>query len=241
MIFLFSILLHFVLTEKVHTGAIMLRAATSLLSLVIVTAAFQSSAENYVKVSQETVYAYATEKSKLVSPIVLSFKSDQSLQTVELLKSNVKFDLDADGSKERTGWINPEDGFLFVDLNRNGVVDSGKELFGEKSGFGPKEYNNGYEALKVFDTNNSGFVDAEDQYFKLIKVWFDHNSNGISEKSEIRTLNDLQITSFEVQPTSYQSKTGMGNYIPLTAKFWGPEMCGDQGCHSYDVFFLTVH
>ena len=42
----------------------------------------------------------------------------------------VLFDHDGDGVKTATGWLAPNDGWLVRDLNGNGVIDNGGELFG---------------------------------------------------------------------------------------------------------------
>ncbi len=42
----------------------------------------------------------------------------------------VLFDHDADGVKAGTGWLMPDDGWLVRDINGNGIIDSGRELFG---------------------------------------------------------------------------------------------------------------
>jgi hypothetical protein len=73
------------------------------------------------------------------------------------------FDHNNAGIRYGTGWINPNDGWLALDRNGNGKIDSGRELFGDNT----RKLNGGfaahaYDALKSFDTNNDGKVDVAD-------------------------------------------------------------------------------
>lgn len=66
-----------------------------------------------------------------LSPLVLDLNGD-GVQTTDLF-APVSFDLDGDGEAERVAWTygSSEEGFLWIDLNRSSVVESGRELFGQ--------------------------------------------------------------------------------------------------------------
>ncbi|ANB72048.1 hypothetical protein AYM40_06445 [Paraburkholderia phytofirmans OLGA172] len=49
--------------------------------------------------------------------------------------SSAYFDFNGSGSRTNTGWISAGDGFLVLDRNPNGTIDSGAELF---SNFTPR-------------------------------------------------------------------------------------------------------
>ena len=57
-----------------------------------------------------------------VSPLVLDLDGD-GYELSALASSNLRFDLDANGFAERTGWVHPDDGFLTLDRNGNGTID----------------------------------------------------------------------------------------------------------------------
>ena len=53
------------------------------------------------------------------------------IQDTRATADGVYFDLDADGTKEKTAWVKASDGFMVKDRDGNGVIDSGKELYGD--------------------------------------------------------------------------------------------------------------
>ena len=119
------------------------------------------------------------------------------------LDDGVHFDLDKNGFAEKTAWIGNEDGFLALDRNGNGKIDNGGELFGDqvtlKDGSTSSE---GFEALAELDDNGDGVIDKNDSEFVNLRVWIDANHNGISETDEIKTLEELGITSISLDHTS---------------------------------------
>lgn len=115
------------------------------------------------------------------------------------LDDGVHFDLDKNGFAEKTAWIGGEDGFLALDRNGNGKIDNGGELFGDqvtlKDGSTSSE---GFEALAELDENGDGVIDKNDSEFANLRVWIDANHNGISESDELKTLDELGITSISL-------------------------------------------
>ncbi len=189
-----------------------------------------------------------TEKSytmTLYSPLVLDFVSKGMPQTLDSTSSNVRFDITASGVKMNVGWISGQQGALLaLDLNNNGRIESGAELFGEfttvqKTG---KMAKNGYEALAQYDANLDGKINVQDPIFKELKLWFDNNANGVAEKGELKTLTDMQVTDISVKykKVAKNKQDNNGNKIPYQAKFFGPEQCGKKGCNSYDIYFGTT-
>lgn len=63
------------------------------------------------------------------SPLVLDLNGNGTSST-RLNESSVYFDMDGDGFKERTAWVESGDGLLVLDKNANGTIDNGTELFG---------------------------------------------------------------------------------------------------------------
>jgi len=86
-------------------------------------------------------------------PLVLDLDGD-GITTTSVI-NGPWFDHDSNGFAERSGWINPYDGFLVMDRNGNGFIDDGKELFGNETilSNGIKAAN-GFEALDELDGNH---------------------------------------------------------------------------------------
>lgn len=109
------------------------------------------------------------------------------------------FDHDGDGIATSTSWVSGSDGFLVLDRNNNGVIDSGHELFGDgtllSNGFLARH---GYEALAEFDTNADGMIDVDDEVYSHLKIWQDKNGDGVSTQDEMTSLVGLGINSLSL-------------------------------------------
>ena len=141
--------------------------------------------------------------SKIPSPIVLDLDGD-GVETVGL-NGGAYFDHEADGFAELTGWVGSDDGLLVRDLNGNGIIDSGHELFGSETllNTGQKS-SNGFEALKELDSNNDGKIDINDTAFNSLKIWKDSDGDGYSSDGELLTMTEAGVQSINV---GYQSSS----------------------------------
>jgi len=157
-----------------------------------------------IKRQTQTASAYA-------SPIILDLNGDGVIRTVGL-SSGVFFDHAADGFAERTGWVAPGDGLLVWDRNANGAIDSGRELFGSETLLpnGIKAVN-GFKALKAFDANGDGVIDANDPVFAQLRVWLDADTNGRTAEGELLTLEEAGVRSINVAYTNSNHVDAQGN------------------------------
>lgn len=74
------------------------------------------------------------------------------------------FDLDGDGTRENISFARQGSGFLALDLNEDGMINDGSELFGTKSG-------NGFADLSEYDSDGNSWIDEADPVFDRLKVW----------------------------------------------------------------------
>ena len=134
------------------------------------------------------------DKPETYDPLVIDLNNDGIKGTN--LDYKINFDLDNNGFKEATSWIDNNDAFIAIDKNNNGTIDNGSELFGNKSisnnayAYTNPNAKNGFESLKEFDSNNDGIIDEKDKEFTNLLLWQDKNSNGISETDELIKLSD---------------------------------------------------
>lgn len=130
-------------------------------------------------------------------PLTLDLDGD-GIETLAAT-SGVLFDHNVDGIKTTSGWIKSDDGLLVRDIDGNGTIDTGRELFGDSTLLANgKTAANGFSALADLDSNSDGVVDATDTAFAELKVWQDANQDGISQTDELKTLAELGISSLAV-------------------------------------------
>ncbi len=183
-------------------------------------------------------YTYVIQ---LYSPLVIN-TSGQALQT-RSARAGVLFDLQDHGQAEQVGWLAAHDrvGFLSVDLNGNGRIDSGAELFGQATRLPNAERaQNGFEALAQYDENRDGWIDAQDAIFTRLVVWSDRNTDGKSARGELRTLKDVGLTRVSVQmrDVAPAAMWNEGNLLRYEAALEGPACAAKPAlCQTIDVYF----
>ena len=140
-------------------------------------------------------------------PLILDLNHNKKFTCSQ--EEGVYFDFDGDGFAEKTSWIDQGDGLLVYDRNNNGIIDDGKELFGDKTVMSNgKVASNGFEALSDLDTNNDGIIDDKDEHFNDIKVWIDSNNDGITDGGELKSLKELGINSIS---SNFDNKNNSDN------------------------------
>lgn len=178
---------------------------------------------------------------KGIDPLVLDLDGDGFELTTESTAAPV-FDIDSDLYGERTGWVRPDDGFLVRDIDGDGEITDSREMFGGRtSGFSALALLDGNADGKVdagdnglADLNGDGVIDANDTFNDLL-VWQDRNQNAEVDAGELKSLDELGITSISVTPTAASAVVN-GNQITATATFTRAD--GSTGLAG-DVVFRT--
>jgi len=121
-----------------------------------------------------------------------------------------------------------EAAFLIYDPNGNWKVDDGRELFGSTSpmswGFSGEAAGDGFEALSFFDSplnggNGDGILDARDQVFQDLRLWFDRNHDGRSSDDELEWLGD-RVSSISLDVHSSMKQDAHGNVFRYRSRVW---------------------
>jgi hypothetical protein len=148
----------------------------------------------------------------IASPLVLDLDGN-GIQTLSMTSNYLHFDFDNNSFAERTGWVGPNDGLLILDLNANGKVDSGAELFGNSTVLRDGQVApDGFAALAMYDLNNDQCIDSRDPIWDRLRVWRDRNSNAETDPGEWLTLTDLQIKSLYLSNFPDKKIDNQGNY-----------------------------
>jgi hypothetical protein len=162
------------------------------------------------------------------SPLAFDLEGDGYIVTTSPQWYPLLFDIDGDGGKENTGWLAPVggQGFLWLDLNRNGVVDGGQELFGTATLLPTGERaSNGFEALAIYDTpelggNGDGLIDERDLVWPFLRIWVDDSFDGVAQKKEARPLAYWKIVGISLQFTQSRRVDGNMNVHELVGTYF---------------------
>jgi len=95
-----------------------------------------------------------------IDPLVINFGSSSASLTNE----KYWFDIDADGTDDQISFVGEGSGFLAFDINNDGVINNGSELFGPRSG-------NGFSDLSDYDSDNNGWIDENDDIYSKLRIW----------------------------------------------------------------------
>jgi len=153
-------------------------------------------------------------------PLVLVLDGDGIETTSTRDGTVILFDHDADGVKTGTGWVRPDDGWLVLDRNGNGTIDSGRELFGvDTLKSNGQLATDGFDALSDLDANKDGKIDSTDSVFANLRIWRDLNQDGISQANELTALSANSITAIGVNPIGVRNDLGNGNIQTAAGTF----------------------
>lgn len=145
-----------------------------------------------------------------ISPLVLDLDGNGARSLS--LSRGLYFDHDGNGFAERTGWVDSGDGLLVRDLDGNGRISSGAELFGNATRLSSGRLAaNGFEALRDLDGNGDGQVDAADAGWRSLRIWVDRNSDAFSDPGELYRPEQLEVRSLLLTYREADSLDSEGN------------------------------
>lgn len=186
------------------------------------------------------------QQEDAASPILIDL--DRNGFHLSGLSESVFFDINADGVLEELSWTdgNERDGFLVLDVNRNGRIDDGTELFGNHSWLldGSKSPH-GYRALAEYDKeeaggNADGFIDEGDFVFVMLRVWLDEDHDGIADDVEMLTMEEAGVLKLDLDYRENRSRDPHGNRLRFNSRAWiAHDGSGSLPAKSTDVFFVV--
>lgn len=182
--------------------------------------------------------------SECSDPIIINFYDPLTLTSVD---NGVIFDINGTGKPVKISWTRPhaDDGFLAIDLNGNGRIDDGNELFGNNSVvINGKIASNGFEALAWYDQpanggNGDGYIGSRDSIYHQLLIWRDVNHNGRSEVGELFSLPDLNVGKISLAYENRLNLDQYGNDLSIRSISVGSNFSSRQDLRFiYDVYLV---
>ena len=134
-----------------------------------------SMTRNY---SEATTVSVRAGDAVRKDPLVLNFNGTAA----QLSDRRFSFDLYGNGAKENLAVLTSGSGYLAIDRNGNGQIDSGSELFGPATG-------TGFGELTALDSDGNGWIDENDAAFDKLRVW----SPDAEGKGTLETLTTRKV------------------------------------------------
>jgi len=132
---------------------------------------------------------------RAVTPIAIALNPNTPIADMVDETSAVFFDLDGSGRKKAWTWITPKAAWLVYDLAGTGKIGSGIQMFGNRTFMLFLE--DGYAALRLLDEDGDGVLRGRE--LKYLALWQDTNSDGVSERDEVRSVDEHDIVSIKVK------------------------------------------
>jgi hypothetical protein len=180
------------------------------------------------------------------SPIVVDVVGDGFDMTNPA--NGVSFDVGATGNPWQTAWTAPgsDDAWLALDRNYNGLIDNGRELFGNvtvQDVHPPGVERNGFLALAEYDKimnggNNDGKINHNDLVFDRLKLWQDTNHDGVSESCELFSLPELGLRRIDLDYRVSERIDGHGNQFKYRSRVYDNDNA-QLGRWAWDVFLVV--
>jgi hypothetical protein len=174
-----------------------------------------------------------------MSPIVIDLRNDSVQDNLTSAEGGVLFDLQDIGSPVRPAWTSARSsvGFLVRDVNGNGRIDSGAEMFGDATVLRDGSHAaNGFKALADLDDNHDGVIDVRDAVFTQLRIWVDSNHDGVSQAQELSTLDSAGIMAVSTSYAETPRVDRFGNWYRYSGQVVTSR---GQERRVYDVIFAS--
>ena len=142
---------------------------------------------------------YADNALDVMDPLVINLRGN----IANVSDEKVFFDLDSDGELDSISRLNSDSGYLALDLNGDGIINDGSELFGTSSG-------DGFADLAKYDEDGNGWIDEADSIYSKLRIWVTEDDGSQS----LYTLKsaDVGAICLQKQSTDFALKSLYDNH-----------------------------
>ncbi len=177
----------------------------------------------------------------------LVFSLDGSPIHLTTRQGGVWFDVDGDGVPESLAWTRSGStaAFLVLDLDQDGAITTGAELFGVPVAAPrrqkPLAGENSFTLLAAYDAsaqggNGDGLISAADAVFSRLRLWIDTNHDGVSQPNELVPLASAGVTAIELSYRVVGRRDGHGNFYRYRGIV---HLASGRNVPLWDVFLAT--
>ena len=126
---------------------------------------------------------------RLCDPLVINLDNC----VADISDQKFMFDLDTDGEMDSISMLGKGSGFLALDLNEDGEINDGSELFGTKNG-------DGFKDLAKYDKDGNGWIDEADEVFdKLSVMCFNEDGSKTLYKLKDKDIGAIYLGNSETE------------------------------------------
>jgi hypothetical protein len=136
--------------------------------------------------------------AKTKDPLIINLKGNSA----QLTNTKFDFDLDSDTKTDKISFVDENSGFLAIDINKDGKINNGKELFGPTTG-------DGFIELKSYDSDNNDWIDEKDSVYKELFIWT-RDSKGQDSLTDLKQ-SGVGAIYLGRQSTPFEIKDGQNN------------------------------
>lgn len=116
------------------------------------------------------------------------------------------FDINGDGTQDRTAWVTGNDALLALDRNHDGVINDGTELFGDQNGA-----KDGFAELAKYDGNKDGRINRDDDVFSSLVL--------LRADGTMTNVTDAGITAIDLTFITPLDQKLVGGVLAASAGF----------------------
>lgn len=114
---------------------------------------------------------------KKTDPLAINFAGTAA----QLTESKFSFDLNTDGKADQVSFLAGGSGFLALDKNGDGIINSGAELFGPSTG-------QGFQELAAYDQDHNNWIGENDKVYSDLRL-FNKDAQGNDVLTTLKQAN----------------------------------------------------